>query len=191
MLHRDHRLFLSRFIRHPLKVGAVLPSSQALAEAMADQVDVKRKGQVLELGAGTGIVTQALLEAGLPPEKLTILERDGKLHRLLERRFPGVHTLQGDAAELKSILDFHHVPKVHTVVSSLPLVSFNSALRQAILQQVFAVLPEDGTLIQYTYSLSSPVPKRERRILGIEGDALERVWKNVPPARIWKFQAAA
>jgi phosphatidylethanolamine/phosphatidyl-N-methylethanolamine N-methyltransferase len=190
MLRHDHRLFLSRFIRHPLKMGAVLPSSQALAGAMAEQVDSARSGVVVELGAGTGIVTAALLEAGLPPEKLVILERDRKLHRLLERRFPGAHTLLGDAAELKPILLAHHVQQVHTVVSSLPLLSFSSAQRQTILHQIFQVLPEDGTLIQYTYGLTSPVPRKERRVLGIEGDALERIWKNLPPARIWKFQAA-
>ncbi len=167
-----------------------MPSSQALAEAMAEQVDTARAGNVVELGAGTGIVTAALLDAGLAPNRLAIIERDRKMHQLLERRFPGAHTLLGDAVELKALLDFYRLHPVHTVVSSLPLLSLPASVRFTILEQVFDVLPADGALIQYTYGLTSPIPRKELRVLDIQGEPLGRIWKNIPPARVWRFTRA-
>jgi len=79
-------VFFGRWLRAPHRIGAVAPSSRFLARAMATQVDLRRPGPVIELGGGTGSVTKALLEAGLPVERLIVVERDVRLYKMLRRR---------------------------------------------------------------------------------------------------------
>ncbi len=80
-VRRHH--FLAAWVRSPLKIGALLPRSRGLANAMAAEVDVKKPGVIIELGGGTGAVTHALLASGIPPERLVVIERDRKLHVIL------------------------------------------------------------------------------------------------------------
>src|SRR5271165_6980183 len=84
----EWRIFFAPFLRDPLGIGAVAPSSAAVARAMADGLTLERPGMVLELGGGTGSVTRALLAAGCPPERLVVIERETALARVLRRRFP-------------------------------------------------------------------------------------------------------
>src|SRR5271170_2896218 len=81
--HRGRHHFIFAAMRSPFKIGSFLPSSRGLARAMASGVDVSRPGAVVELGAGTGVVTHALLKIGVAPENLVVIERDERLHRLM------------------------------------------------------------------------------------------------------------
>ncbi len=78
-----HRKFLAAWVRAPLRMGAIIPSSKSLARAMAKQVDPDQPGMVIELGAGTGAITQALLDSGLAPSRMLVIERDPQLQLLL------------------------------------------------------------------------------------------------------------
>ena len=104
MITRESRLFLSRWLHSPMHVGSVAPSSRRLADAIARQVPMDSPGWIIELGGGTGVVTAALLRAGLAPERLVVLERDPLLHKHLVERFPEVHAILGDAAKLAEAL---------------------------------------------------------------------------------------
>ncbi len=188
MLKKDQRLFLSTFMKNPFKVGAVVPSSKTLAREFAAEIDPHREGFVVELGGGTGIVTEALLEMGMEPSQLVIVERDENLYKLLLRRFPKAIVLRGDAMNLKSLLSHHGIHPVSGIISSLPLLSMPPSVRKAILEQVFKVLPADGYFTQFTYGLLSPIPKEHMRELAIKGEPRKRVWRNFPPARIWRFE---
>lgn len=188
MLKKDQRLFLSSFMKNPFKIGAVVPSSKTLAREFAAEIDIHRKGYVIELGGGTGIVTHALLEMGLEPSRLVIIEREEGLYKLLLKRFPKAIVLRGDAMNLKALLHHHHITEISSVISSLPLLSMPHNVRKGILEQVFQVLPEDGYFTQFTYGLLSPVPPEHMRELSLKGYARKRVWRNFPPARIWRFE---
>jgi phosphatidylethanolamine/phosphatidyl-N-methylethanolamine N-methyltransferase len=181
-------VFFTRWLRAPHRIGAVAPSSRFLARAMATQVDMRRPGPVIELGGGTGSVTKALLEAGLPVDRLIVVERDVRLYKMLRRRFPQLRVVLGDARHLVELLHPLGIDAVSAVVSSLPLFSMSKAMRRQIIDQSFALLGGAGRFIQYTYSLTSPLAGRE---FGLRGRVAARVWLNFPPASVWNYRLAA
>lgn len=181
----DSQMFFLQWLRNPLRVGAVAPSSRDLAEAMARLVPMPPGGPVIELGGGTGPITSALLDAGVPPEQLYVIERDPVLHRHLKARFPAAHVLLGDAACLTELLHPLGVREAAAVVSGLPLLSIKRSVQRAILRESFGFLPPGAPFIQFTYGLFSPVP---RRAFGVTGRPETVVFGNLPPARIWVYR---
>jgi len=183
-------LFLKRWLRRPLAVGAVVPSGRPLAEAMARATVAAmagRDGYVIELGAGTGHVTRALLAAGIPAERMALVERDPELALFLRRHFPGPRIVEGDAARLPRLLRGHRIAPVAAVVSSLPLLSLPAEVVNAIVHGVFEALPRGAALVQFTYGPSPPVPRNLRERLHLQGGHGPRIWRNVPPAVVWTF----
>jgi phosphatidylethanolamine/phosphatidyl-N-methylethanolamine N-methyltransferase len=151
---------------------------------MARQIDPKSQGTIVELGGGTGSITRALLERGLSPARLVVVERDRTLAALLRTRFPGVRILHGDAAELVALLRPLAIEGAAAIVSSLPLLSLPKQMRRRIVEQSFALLGENGTFVQYTYGVASPVAAPE---FGLIGEVAQRIWRNFPPAVVWRF----
>ncbi len=180
-------IFFARWLKAPQRIGAVAPSSRFLARAMATQVDLRRPEPVIELGGGTGSVTKALLEAGLPIDRLVVVERDVRLYKMLRRRFPGLRVVRGDARHLVELLRPLGIEAVSAVVSSLPLVAMPKTMRRQIISESFALLGAAGRFIQYTYSLTSPLAGGE---FGLRGRVAARVWLNVPPAAVWSYRLA-
>jgi phosphatidylethanolamine/phosphatidyl-N-methylethanolamine N-methyltransferase len=181
-------LFLKRWLRRPLAMGAVMPSGRLLAAAMAKTTKAAlegRPGHVLELGAGTGEVTKA---AGIAPERLALIERDPELAIFLRRHFPGPRIIEGDAARLPRLLADHGVSSVAAVVSSLPLLSLPAGVVNGIVGGVFEALPRGGALVQFTYGPTPPVPRALRERLHLDGAHGKRIWRNVPPAVVWTFR---
>src|SRR5690242_10210770 len=159
MLFSESRLLFKLWLKNPRKIGAVAVSSAELAAAMARQVP-RGPGYVVELGGGTGSVTKALLKAGTAPEKLVVVERDPTLHKILQERYPTANVLLGDAAKLQALLKHEGIDHVKAIVSSLPLVTMKRNLQDRIMAQAFSVLQPGAPLIQFTYSLFSPIPRR-------------------------------
>jgi phosphatidylethanolamine/phosphatidyl-N-methylethanolamine N-methyltransferase len=183
-------LFLKRWLRRPLAMGAVMPSGRLLAAAMAKATKAAlegRPGHVVELGAGTGEVTKALLAAGIAPERLALIERDPELAIFLRRHFPGPRIIEGDASRLPRLLADHDVSSVAAVVSSLPLLSLPAGIVNGIVGGVFEALPRGGALVQFTYGPTPPVPRALRERLQLDGVHGKRIWRNVPPAVVWTF----
>lgn len=185
---QDVRLLLRMWLRNPRHVAALAPSSQGLGRLMAKHVPPHGERFVVELGAGTGAVTQALLAAGVSRDHLAIVERDATLVEVLKQRFPGVRIIHGDAMHLRRLLRSHGVTAVACVVSSLPLLTLPPLTRLAVLRESFKVLADDGVLVQYTYGFLSPLASKRRRQLGIFGRCVGRVWRNVPPATVWTYR---
>ena len=187
-------LFLKRWLRRPLAVGAVVPSGRLLAEGLARTTLAAiegREGHVVELGAGTGEVTKALLAAGIPGERLVLIERDPELAAFLRRHFRGPQIIEGDAARLPRLLAAHRIDKVAAVISGLPLLSLPAEVVNGIVNGVFETLPRGAALVQFTYGPSPPVPRRLRASLRLVGARGRRIWRNVPPAVIWTFRRPA
>jgi phosphatidylethanolamine/phosphatidyl-N-methylethanolamine N-methyltransferase len=179
--------FLSAWLRNPRQVGAILPSSGGLTNAMAAQVD-KRSGLTIELGAGTGVVTSALLEKGISPEQLVVVEKDKILAGRLAHRFPSLTILEGDAARLQQLLRQSDLAAAYNVVSSLPLLSMRTHTRIRVLSEIFNSLHPDGKLIQFTYSLTPPIPDQLACSLQVNGHKIDRILWNLPPANIWVYR---
>ncbi len=176
--------WLKAWAKDPLKVGAIVPSSAELARAMARLVPPDRPGPVVELGGGTGVVTAALLAAGVDARSLVVIERDPALHRLLARRFPSVRVLAGDATDLLDLLAPLGLGPARAVVSSLPLLAMSRETQRRIIEAALAVMAPEAPLIQFTYGLFSPI---DRRALGLEGEVADRVLVNLPPASVWRY----
>ncbi len=140
---------------------------------------------MLEIGAGTGSVTHALLERGVAPERLCAVELDPQLAAYLERQFPRVRVLCGDAAKLRDLLPAEMQGRVSVAVSSLPLRNMRKAVRQDIVEATLAALAPHGELIQFTYRLRCPVPQTSVRVTA---ERVERIWNNMPPATVWRFR---
>ncbi|MCU7890055.1 MAG: hypothetical protein KZQ59_18980 [Candidatus Thiodiazotropha sp. (ex Lucinoma aequizonata)] len=179
--------FLSAWLRNPKQVGAVLPSSDGLTNTMAAQVN-RGPGLTIELGAGTGAVTSALLSRGIKPDHLILVEKDRILAEELDHHFPALRVLEGDAARLQQLLRRSGLGLADNVVSSLPLLSMRTLTRIRVFLQVFAILQSEGKLVQFTYSPRPPVPERLAYLLGIEGKRIERVLWNLPPANVWVYK---
>ena len=183
-------LFLKRWLRRPFATGAVVPSGRLLAEAMARTaraVIAGRPGHVVELGAGTGEVTKALVAAGIASERLVLVERDPEFASFLRRHFDGPRIVEGDAARLPALLADHGLAPIAAVVSSLPLLSLPSDVVNGIVGGVFDALPRGGALVQFTYGPKPPIPRALRQRLRLDGVSGRRIWRNVPPAVVWTF----
>ena len=184
----DLLVFLKAWARSPRKVGAVIPSSPILAKAMAEQVELIPGQLVVELGAGTGAVTRALVERGIRPQDLIVIEMDPVFCSRLRQRFPQLQILNIDATRLEPVLRRHHIDSVDTIVSSLPLLSLDRKSQNAILRQSFRLLGGHGAFIQYTYGVGSPIHNRFYKGLGLSGQRISQIWRNMPPATIWRYR---
>jgi phosphatidylethanolamine/phosphatidyl-N-methylethanolamine N-methyltransferase len=142
-------------------------------------------GYVVELGGGTGPVTRAILDTGVPPDRLIVVERDPVLHRHLAERYPNVRVLQGDALHLQQLLKREGIQPVKAIVSSLPLLTMKKAIQHRIGAQAFAALEPGAPFIQFTYGLFSPL---NRNRLGVHGTVEDRVLQNLPPASVWLYR---
>lgn len=175
-------VFARALLRNPRAVGACCPSSARLAHAVAAAVDPSAEGLVVELGGGTGAITAALLERGVPPERLVVLERDPSLARHLKQRFGALRVIFGDASELASLLaGLDGAAPVATIVSSLPMISLSKDEGRVIGAQICAVLDHGAALVQYTYQMGLPHDRLPRCLELVYSD---RVWFNLPPARV-------
>ncbi len=181
-------VFFTKWLRSPMRVASVMPSSSQLGRAMAAALP-DRDGLVVELGGGTGPVTHALLDAGVPAERLVVIERDPHFHRHLMRRFPGVAVLLGDAFEMQALLSrLGRDNPTRAVVSGLPLLPMSAAEQRRLLQQSLLITGGTGPLIQFSYGLTSPLQKKVELELGLNSQCVAHVWRNIPPAKVWMYQ---
>lgn len=180
----DEVRFIGSWIKKPLAVGSVTPSGKVLARNMARYVDPNGDGPVIELGPGTGPVTEALVEHGVDPARLVLVEFNPAFCQLLRQRFPQATVVQGDAYRLReSLADVsrHHAS---AVVSGLPLMTKPLRTRMRLLRESLALLQPNAPFVQFTYAVVPPIPQ----LSGVRVEASERIWRNVPPARVWVYR---
>jgi len=183
--------FLGRWLRNPRAVGAVVPSGRSLASAMVAGIDLTAPGSVVELGGGTGSITQALLDAGVPGDQLVVIERDPVFVRLLQARFPEVRVLKGDAVELRRLLREAGIGPARAVVSGLPLLSMPDRVCLRIISEAVAALDAGGVFMQFTYGPASPVSRRIATRLGLRRERIAWVVDNIPPASVWRYRPSS
>jgi phosphatidylethanolamine/phosphatidyl-N-methylethanolamine N-methyltransferase len=181
----DEVRFIRSWIEKPLAIGAVTPSGRALARTMAGYVDANLPGPIIELGPGTGPVTEALLAQGIDPSRLVLVEFNPTFCGLLRMRYPKAAVVQGDAYSLKRLLAGLLEQPAAAVVSGLPLFTKPLTIRLRLLFEAFALMSPGAPFIQFTYNAVPPIPKRLERV---RAEASERVWMNIPPARVWVYR---
>jgi phosphatidylethanolamine/phosphatidyl-N-methylethanolamine N-methyltransferase len=176
-------MFLRRWAANPLQMGSIIPSSPSLCKRIVRQVRRTRDQYVLELGAGTGVVSKALLDAGLPPEKLFVVEIVHDMAEHLRRVLPGVNVIEGDARELSKLLPAQVRGHIGTVVCGVPLVLLPLVEQRRFIDAMEAVAPGKGFL-HFSYCITSPLPYRKHHLL-----AKREEWtpRNFPPASVWRY----
>ena len=177
-------LFLRRWLAHPLRMGSVVPSSATLCGHVVRLGWPGPEGVVLELGAGTGVISRAFLDAGLPPERLVVVEIDPNLATHLRRSLPGAEVLECDARALHTHLPPRFQGRIASVVCGIPLVLLPLAEQRAFVDSMLAVAPELGFL-HFSYCATSPLPARKLALVG-----KREVWTplNLPPASVWRYR---
>jgi phosphatidylethanolamine/phosphatidyl-N-methylethanolamine N-methyltransferase len=181
----DEVRFLRSWIEKPLHMGAVMPSGRVLARTMAQYVDIDSKGPVIELGPGTGAITNALIAHGVDQKRLVLVEYNPGFCVLLRDRYPQATVVQGDAYALRDSLWNVLSAPASAVVSGLPLVTKPMLIRLKLIRDAFVAMSPGSPFVQFTYSVAPPIPKS---LPGVSTEASERIWMNLPPARVWVYR---
>lgn len=188
----ESKIFFKQWLRSPGKLGTFAPISLKLAYCAAEHIDTSSNPLVVEIGAGTGRLSRALLARGVHPNRLAMVELDAKLSDFLKNSMSAsykgrvnTHIINGDARNLKELIPADWVGKVNYVVSAVPLMYMAEELREQIIQSALDVLhPLHGTILHVTYSPVSPVRFMESELLA---KRVVSLWKNMPPGFVWKF----
>jgi phosphatidylethanolamine/phosphatidyl-N-methylethanolamine N-methyltransferase len=166
-------------------MGAVMPSGRVLARTMAQYVEVDSDRPVIELGPGTGAITNALLAHGVDQKRLVLVEYNPGFCALLRDRYPQATVVQGDAYALRDSLWNVLSAPASAVVSGLPLVTKPMLTRLKLIRDAFVAMAPGSPFVQFTYSVAPPIPKS---LPGVSTEASERIWMNLPPARVWVYR---
>ncbi len=192
MLHviRNSALFFGKFISSPKSIGAIAPSSAALARRMVEAGGVKNASFVLELGPGTGAFTK-LIAANLKTDaQLLAIEADPHLAVMLRKKMPDVRIVAGSAEHIDRILKSYRLPQADCIISGLPWAAFDAGLQDRILNAAHDALCPGGTFATFAYIHALPLPqaKRFRQKLESAFSRVQRtpvVWNNLPPAFVY------
>lgn len=182
------RTFLKNYLQDPIRVASVVPSGRNLARVMA--AEITPGSSVVELGVGTGTLTRALLDKGVDPAQLYLVEQNADFVRILQREFPDSHVLGVDAAELPQHLS-HCAGQIDYVVSGLPILWFNRDVKKRILAGAFSLLHERGAFYQFSYFGRPPVSQGVLEELGLRATRYGFAPLNLPPAFTYRFERQA
>ncbi len=181
----DEIIFFKGLLDSPRGVGALLPTSPLAARSMASIVDPDSDLPVLELGAGTGVVTRAILKRGIKPPDLYSIEYSDEFIPLLRKRFPRVNVIQGDAFDLDAALGEHRSLRFGCVVCAIPLVNFPKPQRLSLIRDLLDRMAPGRPVLALTYSPVSPVRPKNDEFTVTHHDL---VLRNVPPANLWVYR---
>lgn len=185
---KETLVFIKRWLKHPIRLGAIAPSSPALANLVSAHVNIKPDHIVVEIGAGTGTVTRSLLQNGVPVNQLIVVELDSVLCEFLKEDIPSVQVIQGNAMELPQLIPSQFVGKVSTIISGIPVTTFSYEQQKQLIDACMGILAPDGELIQYSYLHKSPLPADE---FGLTTQRIGKTFKNIIPAYLWRYQSLA
>lgn len=181
----DFLSFFLAWMSAPRQVGAIAPSSAALADLITREIDAST-GPILELGPGTGAFTYKLLKRGVRQEDLTLVEYGSDFMKLLQVRFLGARILWIDAARLTTHRLYEGAP-VGAVVSGLPMLNMSMRKVVSIVSGAFSYIRPGGAFYQFTYGMSCPVPRPVLDRLGLRAKLVDRAMLNVPPAAVYRL----
>ena len=181
------RLFFQRWLANPLQMGSIVPSSPALCRRVVAQTVATPDQVVVELGAGTGVISRALIEGGLAPERLVVVEIVPQMADHLRGVLPGARVIEGDARRLPELIPPELHGRIGTVVVGIPLVLLPLAEQRRFIDAIEAVAPGIGFIL-YSYCVTSPLPWRKHGLT-----PRREAWTplNFPPASVWRYLPAS
>jgi len=188
--------FLKQFARSPRTIGAVAPSSAALAEVITETAGVREAEVVVEFGPGTGVFTEVIARKLPPNGRFLAVERTAQFIDPLRARCPAVTVVHDSATNTERRLAAMGLNHCDCIVSGLPWATFDDRLQDELLEAVEAVLRPGGRFVTFAYLQGALLPagKRFRRKLADRFGRVDRtptVWWNLPPAFVYYVTTAA
>jgi phospholipid N-methyltransferase len=177
---RERGLFFHKFLRSPLTVGSVTPSSHFLTNKMMKPIEWGCVSAMAELGAGTGVFTRAIHQLSLPETQVIVFENDADMRAHLREAFPTFHH-RSDALELTRAVWELGLSGLDCIVSGLPFGAFSQDLRSRIMERIVDALKPEGVFIQFQYSLQM-LPELCQRFAHVQ---VGFVPLNMPPAFVY------
>jgi phosphatidylethanolamine/phosphatidyl-N-methylethanolamine N-methyltransferase len=178
-------MFLQTWMKKSKTVGSIWPTSSLMAKRMASVINVGSGLPVLELGPGTGAITEAILATGLKPEKLFAVEYTKVFVDLLQLKFPEINLLHGDAFDLNKTLGNENQILFDCAISGLPLLNFPAAARIAFVEDILNRIPVGRPLVQFSYGPFAPISEKSGHFTVERFDITLR---NIPPAQVWLYR---
>jgi phosphatidylethanolamine/phosphatidyl-N-methylethanolamine N-methyltransferase len=182
---KENLKFFLAAVARPWRMGAIAPSSRDLAEQMLKKLNFGTSQKVLEVGPGTGAITELVLPRLKNPDQYLGLEINEDFVTSLHQRFPGVKFVNDSAENASSQVD-----TVDYIVCSLPWSMWGGSVQEKLLQNVSKPLTPGSTFATYAYwpTLYTPTGRGFRKLLGRTFSTVETsqvIWKNLPPAVIY------
>ncbi len=179
--------FLTQFRNAPRSVGAIVPSSRELAEAMIAPIDFEKARVIVEFGPGTGVMTTAIVKKLSPHTRYVGVEVNQTFCQTLTVRFPHLHFFNRGAQDIKEILTSLGVDSVDAIICGLPWASLPIDLQVRIMSAISDVLRPGGVFVTFAYlqGLVMPAAGMLRRRLKAQFAFVKTtkiIWRNVPPA---------
>ena len=187
----DYWSFLRSFLRSPGSVGSIAPSSRSLAEAMIAGTNLDKAQMVVELGPGTGAITQTIISSIGRNSSFLAMELDARAVQRLRQRFPDVNICHDSAEKIRSHLGRYGRRHADVIVCSIPWAVMPQEVQRTIMQHVAAALAPDGVFTACTY-IGAPLTARGRhyghllRNLFSTVEVSKMIWGNVPPALVYR-----
>ena len=184
----SYKLWIKTYLRHPLQLGAIFPSSSALSSLMVSHIIPKSNGHILELGSGTGSFTRALIRMGIPQENLVLLEQSPDFTMLLKDSFPKATVICGNAKHAKTLLRSLRIKQFDQIVSGLPLNALSGKLRYDICNEAFKILKSGGSFVQVSYIPRCSIPNTVITVHSAKKIYCGLTVRNFPPAFVWRAE---
>jgi phosphatidylethanolamine/phosphatidyl-N-methylethanolamine N-methyltransferase len=186
----DHVRFLGTFVAAPRTVGAVAPSSAALAAEIVRQARVAHARTIVELGGGTGSFTRKIAEVAPRDAMIVSIEINAAFAEILSKRFERVRVIAGSAERAGDYLRAAGRSSADCVVSGLPWAAFDTGLQSRLLTAIAGLLADGGTFATFAYLHASKLPAAIRfrdQLHAIFSKVRESrvVWRNIPPAFVY------
>jgi phosphatidylethanolamine/phosphatidyl-N-methylethanolamine N-methyltransferase len=181
----DTYMFLKSWFSSPKQMGTMFPSTKKTGKKIAGLIKDAEHVLVVELGAGTGQVTERILEDGVRPENFVAVEYDRGFCEELYKKYPaGPAILNIDAANVLEHLPSRFIGQTDYLISTLPLLTLGPEKAKEIVEAIFKVLKPNGVYIQVTLSMFQP---KYVKVLGLRATRLCISWMNIPPMHIWRI----
>lgn len=184
----NYRIWFKNYLRHPLQLGALFPSSSYLGSLMISHIGSDLNGKLLELGPGTGSFTRAMVDKGIPEEKLVLIEQSKDFVNLLRNSFPKANVVCGDVKELTGILNELGIHQFDEIVSGIPLNAMSVSLRKKICREAFNLLRPGGSFVQVSYLPRCSVPADVVKSYSAKKIYCGISLRNLPPAFVWRLE---
>lgn len=177
--------FFRGWMDKPRAVGAIMPTSSITARRMASVINPSSGLPVLELGAGTGVITKAILETGVQPQNVWSVEYSLDFVHHLRRDYPHANIIHGDAFNLGKTLGSQSNTQFDSIISGVPLLNFSVPQRIAYIEDLLGRVAPGRPVIQITYGPRSPVPPGKGNYTV---EHFDFVMRNFPPAQLWVYR---